>query len=530
MENVNDVFAMLRLEEASTTENGADGFRTTGHALLDLSYLIPDFRRGEYHIDLFHRALKEDPEYTLRWLLYLRDIRGGCGERNAFRILLTELCDRYPKAGLEFLDSIPLEEYGRWDDWLYIFSHSDNKAIKDLIGFFLKMCFESDIAKACVGEPVSLLAKWLPSESSKNLETKYLAKELRKDYFVMSSKVYRKSLSKLRALCAPTEVKISAREWDKVDYSAVPSVANTKYSNAFLRHDTIRRDEYLKGVKAGKKKINANAAFLHDIVKMYGNSTYPLYSGVFKDYNEAIEQMWKAQKRIEGLQNTLVVRDGSGSMQTPVGSGHTLAIDIADAISIYCSEQNTGVWHNKILTFSSKPQTIELQDYMSLRDKLIALHKHDDYTNTDIEKTFRLMLDVAVRYHLKQEEIPNMLIISDMEFNAATTIYSNEYWDRTKKVADKKLFDSIAEQFAAKGYKLPKLIFWNVNSRTNTIPARENDLGVTLISGFSKASLNMAITDKNDPYEALTEILDSDRYDVITQEMTDILKASVYYS
>ena len=501
-----DVFAMLRSEEASTTENGAEGFRTAGNALLDLSYLIPEFRRGEFHMDLFHEAMNKYPCYTLKWLLYLRDIRFGCGERNAFRVFLTELCNKFYDTALVFVENIDIEEYGRWDDWLYIYSHCGNEAIKDIIGNKLSHQLFSDSLPGYT----SLLAKWLPSESSHNNEKKMLAKELRKKYFKLSAPEYRKMLSRLRKECAPTEVRMSAREWDKIDYEQVPSVANLKYKNAFCRHDAERRNKYLEDLRNGKAKVNTNSAFLYDIVKQYGNC--PLYCD---NPDTLLEEMWKTQDKIEGFCSTLVVRDGSGSMTCTIGNSDVTALNVTDALSIYCAEQNTGAWHNRILTFSAEPETIELQDSMNLLDKLKVLHKHTDCSNTNIEKTFDLLLDVAVKNNLEQEDLPNMLIISDMEFDVATDDYSYSWRHTDNTAKNKKLFEVIAEKFANHGYKLPKLIFWNVNSRTNTIPVRENDLGVILVSGFNKSILNMVIQDKNDPWEALKDILDIARYSCI---------------
>ena len=69
--------------------------------------------------------------------------------------------------------------------------------------------------------------------------------------------------------------------------------------------------------------------------------------------------------------------------------------------------------------------------------------------------------------------------------------------------------------YAKYGYKLPKLIFWNVNSRTKTIPLIENELGVTLVSGFSQNVLQMVMSNKYDPYEVLVDTITRERYEKI---------------
>ena len=74
------------------------------------------------------------------------------------------------------------------------------------------------------------------------------------------------------------------------------------------------------------------------------------------------------------------------------------------------------------------------------------------------------------------------------------------------------LFDTIKKRFARFGYRLPKLVFWNVNSRTNVIPVRENELGVALVSGFSVNVCNMVLSNELDPFVCLKKILDGERY------------------
>jgi hypothetical protein len=74
------------------------------------------------------------------------------------------------------------------------------------------------------------------------------------------------------------------------------------------------------------------------------------------------------------------------------------------------------------------------------------------------------------------------------------------------------LFDEIAKCYARCGYKMPRLVFWNVNSRTGTIPVKENELGVALVSGFSTNVAKMVMSGKTDPFECLRETLDSERY------------------
>ena len=62
---------------------------------------------------------------------------------------------------------------------------------------------------------------------------------------------------------------------------------------------------------------------------------------------------------------------------------------------------------------------------------------------------------------------------------------------------------------------MPRLVFWNVNSRTGAIPVKENDLGVALVSGFSTNVVKMVLNNSTDPYECLLEVLNSERYKAV---------------
>lgn len=85
------------------------------------------------------------------------------------------------------------------------------------------------------------------------------------------------------------------------------------------------------------------------------------------------------------------------------------------------------------------------------------------------------------------------------------------------------LFNTIAQRYAAHGYQLPRLVFWNVNSRTGAIPVKENALGVALVSGFSVNIVNMVMSNKLDPYECLLEVLNTERYQPIEDAVKDII-------
>ena len=488
-------------QNSSTTENGAIGYKTSNSYLVDLNYAVSSLRNScEDEITLlFDKAFNENKEYALKWLFYARDILEGMGERRLFRICYKRLADLDIDVFYKNLENIP--EYGRWDDLISLLGNDDS--INQHIGEMIKKQLKDDLSRIDDEKPISLLGKWMPSENASSKNTKKLAKKIRK-LLDMTPRHYRLMLSKLRKYLNVTEVYTCANNWNKIDYEKVPSLANLKYKNAFLEHDNERRLKYLETVEKGLTKLNMKAANPVDVVSRYCKGW-----GGIKEYDKTLELAWDNLKDVL-VNDTLVVADGSGSMMMTV-SGKTTALDIANALAIYTSQHNNEIYKDKYITFSANPQFVDLSKANTLREKLEIAHEYNEIANTNIEAVFDLILDVAVENDIqKNEMIKNILIISDMEFDRAHT----NYFDETPKFS-KALFDQIRGKYINAGYNLPKLIFWNVNSRTKTIPLIENELGVTLVSGFSQNILTMIMSNNLNPYEVLIETLDSERYDPI---------------
>ena len=487
--------------ETVTTENGALGFKTTGHYLLDFSYSVPAMRNNpESFFELFDKSMAEDRNNTLRFVLFLRDIKHGMGERNSYRHLLVHMSDKFSDVLHKMIINCDLASFGRFDDLIYLYDKSKSLQVKDDIRLLIINQLEDDENNFREGNSISLLAKWLPSENASSKETKRLAKVVRKEILCISPKEYRKVLSELRNYMNVVEVKISANKWDKVDYEAVPSKANLKYRNAFLAHDTERRVEFLQALKNGEKKINSNSMFLYDIIHSYVESTCTwMFAGIKED--DTLEQLWESQYK-NAISNTLVIRDGSGSMFTEVSSSVT-ALDIADSLTLYMAENSRGEFKNKFITFSRTPKFVDLSGADKLCEKLTILRRNNDCSNTDIELTFDSILDTAVKANISKDDMPKqILIVSDMEFDSCINY-------------DEILFESIIKKFNENGYEMPKLVFWNVCSRTNAIPLTSNKNGVILISGFSKNLVDMVMSEELDPYKALINQLKVNRYDCV---------------
>ena len=498
----------------SVTENGMTGYKTTFHPLLDMNFKISSYRhlKDEDICKDINKIVTEaeDAQYLLKFLFMVRDVREGQGERRLFRVALKHLVDNvnFTNKSEVITDLIKnqIATYGRFDD-LFIFMDTEyEQVLVDTI----KNQLRSDFKNMQDHKSVSLLAKWMPSENTSSVATKTLAKKIRKALGA-DSKTYRKTLSALRAYLKVTETYTSANEWDKIDYNQVPSKANLKYKDAFLKHDEERRRDFLAALRVGVDKdgkavkINSSVNYPHEVVSKYMN--HSMWSYRLKDYDEALEQLWKNLKQKEGLNDTIVVRDGSGSMTCQIGGGSTTALDVSTALALYCAERLNGTFKDKFITFSRDAKLVDLSKDTSLQSKLLRAYRENDCSNTNIENVFNLILNTAVQGGISPEDMPKqILIISDMEFDAGRNWGFN---------ADTNVFNIASAKYAQHGYKLPKLVFWNVNSRTNTIPLKQNENGVILVSGFSVNTLNMVLNGETDPFKALVKELDVERYSAI---------------
>ena len=504
--------------ETQLTENGAVGYRTSGKKLLDLNFSISSLRNksDKEIVNKFVDAFYEDKMIAMKWLFYCRDAREGVGERRTFRVIMKYLAENHPEIAKAVVALIP--EFGRWDDVLGLL---DTELQSDTIAIIKKQLNE-DAKNMMENKPVSLLAKWLKSANASSKESRRLAKIVYKE-IGMTERQYRKTLSKLRAYLNVVEVKMSAKEWGAIDYSAVPSRANLIYNGAFLRNDEERRRAFLAALERGDKdvKINAGVLFPHDIVHKYTDGSSYLYN---KKLDTTLEELWKAlPDYVKGAGNTICVADGSGSMTSRVGNSNVSCLDVANALAIYFAERSSGQFKDNYITFSQRPQLVDFSNAKTLKEKIEIALRHNEVANTNIEAVFDLILQTAIDKNMSQDELPqNILILSDMEFDyCATTNKQKGYWGASRPTTT--LFNTIAKKYEANGYKIPRLVFWNICSRTGTIPVKENDLGVALVSGFSPAIVKMVLSNSTDPYECLLEQLNVERYAVVEEALKNVI-------
>jgi hypothetical protein len=453
------------------TANGAFSNASTLDANLDFFSRAAAMRGSVSDaVALFEKAFGENPALALKNLFYMRDIRGGQGERTLFRKCLVTL----PKEVLvKVIQFVPA--YGRWDDLLVL-------PVEMTAGLIKEQLFKDEIAMALV-KPVSLLAKWLTSENASSKTTKSQAIELMKA-LGFSPKEYRNRIVALRKHIKILEQLMSAGEWSHIDFEKIPSQAHRKHTKAFKTHNKNRYEAYLAEVAEGKKKIKTSTLY-----------TYEVYDLLHSGEKATANAMWKNLPDFTNGKNALVVADVSGSML-----GRPMSISVS--LALYFAERNAGAFHNYFMTFTDKPQLQKVVG-STLHDKMNNIESAEWGGSTNIMAAFQAILNAAINNKSSQEELPSTLyIISDMAFN--TCVSGN----------NKSNFSAAEKMFEEAGYRLPHVVFWNVNSFDKQVPATKFDNNVTLISGSAQNTFRYAVEGKS-PLELMWDVLTAERYSPI---------------
>ena len=369
---------------------------------------------------------------------------------------------------------------------------------------FIKERLDADCRNLAQGKPVALLAKWLPSVNATNRETVRTAVTLAK-LLGMKPAVYRKTLSALRK--AENLLENNLREKDySVDYSKQPSNALFKYRAAFLRNDASHYWDFMDKVSRGKAVLHADNLMPYELVRkcLRTDIDPPFNEDLSPEEKTVLNTTWDALPDFGNKENALAVVDTSGSMYLDFRDYQVLPATVALSLGIYFAERNKGQFHNHFMTFSATPQLLQMKGETFV-EKVEYLSTFDEVADTNLEAVFRVLLEAAVKNRIPQEELPSTLyIISDMEFNECT------------QDSDATNFHNAQEMFRAAGYRLPKVVFWNVDSRWQQQPVTQNEQGAVLVSGCNPRLFSQVISGEVNPEKFMREILGSARYAAIT--------------
>lgn len=490
---------MISKDNITLTENGGLTRKTTKSAVLDMFALGGSYRNrsDEDVILLFKNAYEENKELALKCLFYLRDVRGGQGERRFFRVAFRWLCEN---AALDaFVNLKNISEYGRWDDLIY-----------STFGTHLEIDACSIIADQLYldvqCETPSLLAKWLPSQNASNKTTKEYGRIIAR-YLGGTDRQYRKMLSRLREKIKIVERLMSENRWDEIQFDKIPSRAGIIYRNAFARRDILAK-KYEAFAKDKNTKVNAEALYPQDVCNRAWKAEYKSLNDperlMLQKYWDNLKDFYRGRE-----ENGIAIVDVSGSM---IGT----PLDAAVSLGAYIAEKSRGPFANYFITFSDRPQLVRFEG-VDIVDKFIRCRRADWGGSTNIQAVFDLLLETAMRRGVKKEDMPKRLyIFSDMEFNQCVSFdeRSVSRWEtkivRSLDEANSDL-EKIRIQWMQAGYELPEVIFWNLDARENHIPAIGD--GFSYVSGFSPVMVEQVLGGKTGYDLMIEKLVGSGRYD-----------------
>lgn len=476
-----NTFANAVINQAARTENGMLARQSTANALTDLFFKIGAMR-GKNVIPSWTAAFVQDSGLATRIALWARDARGGAGERQIFRDILTNLV--YADANIARAVMTKIPELGRWDDML-VFADT----VLEAEAF--------DMILEALNANNGLCAKWMPRQGK-------IAFKLR-NHFGWSPKFYRKRLVELTKV---VEQKMCAKEWNDINFSHVPSLAAARYKKAFFRNATEAYTAYVSElVKAPEDrtvdvKINAGAVYPYDVLKGMINH----WGTRNKTEADAVKAQWEALPNFVGDANILPLVDVSGSMTSPIGGSRganaTTCLDVAVSLGLYLADKNEGKFKDTFLTFSSSPQLLNLKG--DIIQKIDQMVKSKWEMDTNLHAALDKILTTARAHGVPQDEMPEvLLILSDMQFNQCATF-------------DDSAMRMITRKYEEAGYTVPKIVFWNLNAHDN-VPVKYDERGVALISGFSPSIMKAVLsgdTEQFTPEAIMLKTIMNPRYDV----------------
>jgi hypothetical protein len=473
-------FANAVNNQVTTTTNGMKARKASGNACTDLFFQI-GASRGKNIIPAFVAALVENTDYALRIAQWARDVRGGAGERQLFKDILSYLDKNDSELALRVMKNVP--ELGRWDDLLIEY---ENKTLEYRA---------AQMFKGAIAGGNGLAAKWAPRKGP-------WALKLRK-HWEMTPKKYRQFIVNASDT---VEQKMCAKQWDDINFSHVPSLAASRYRTAFYRNAEAKFAEYLEKLKAGDTsvKVNAGAVYPYDVLKHQHSAT-----------QDHVIAQWDALENFIGDANILPMVDVSGSMCASAGNSTSLScMDVAVSLGLYCAEKNTGKFKDLVLTFSVDPQLVSLKG--NIIQKAQQLRRTDWGMNTDLNRAFNQILATAVHNNVPTEEMPEILVIlSDMQFDASQDS-GNGFYRRQSPVTpfNEDAIEMIDRKYSEAGYSRPQVVFWNLNAYDNC-PVEFDKLGTAMVSGFSPSIMKAVLAadfDDFTPENIMRQTIMSDRY------------------
>lgn len=500
------------LEKTSNTDNNAKALLSTDNIFLDLfvnlNRDLDNYKLEDYIKD----CIKIDPLKTIAIIYNCRDRKNGKKEKkisnDAMYILKSYDMELYKKNIYNYID-----KYGCWKDLLYI-AEKDVKFLYVETRLFAKKLVEDKNKLENNDDNISLCAKWSPSENKNHDKKLYISKEIALDilyleyninkkisledynkYKEKSGEYYRKQyLSPLRNKINIIEKLLCNKEYNKINYESVPSIAHKRLKNTFMKHDMERYNNYLKNLQKGIAKINTTGILPHELVNYYLTDN--------KELDLTIESQWKTIvkdiKKSGILDNILAVVDVSGSMFS--ASNGSIPAQVSIALGLLISECSTNLFKNKVITFTECAEFHNIEGE-TLKERINSIKNMNWGYSTNFESVAEIIVDFGKKYRILDKDMPKKIIVlSDMQFDEAQNIEKN----------NKLPHNIFLDKFKKNNFTSPKIIYWNLNSdNTKSFPVDINENGTAIISGFSEQLLKIFMEyDNFDPNIVLNKILE----------------------
>jgi hypothetical protein len=153
--------------------------------------------------------------------------------------------------------------------------------------------------------------------------------------------------------------------------------------------------------------------------------------------------------------------------------------------------------------------------------------------NTDLNAVFTLILQRALASNIPPEQmIETLFIFSDMQFDVATgggnaygmypvpgAVVGYGAGHGMQHTARETNFKVAQVEFEEHGYKLPKVVFWNLEGDADdtAVPVTHREEGTALVSGFSGQLLKLFMAgasalDKFNPFVIMKEAISAEKY------------------
>ena len=507
-------------------------------------------------------------------IAYIRDIRGGKGERHIGKVLLDELAKRDIRGlrsnGIKYFDT-----YGRWDDGMLFDKNKyeedkNNKKNKGLkmreIGTSIKKSLHknrfdilkqeeevkklqnndkvykeyskelldvyvetvviqlyNDMKAMNENQSISLCAKWIPSEKGSD---KYVYKKIvnayglfveQKDgikYFNYAD--FRKQvLSPLRKHLDLLETKLCNKDYEHIDYEKVPSVAMNKHSKKPSKN----------GIKYNRNNQNAfmrndKERFMEYKEKVVKGEAKVNVKALFP--HEIVEHYYNANGR----------RDDCHSGPDDLVEGQWKAMieelknigDLSETL-VLADVSGSMAGMPMLISYTMGILISSIAKSEVWKDMVLTFESQPRLVKVNGETLYEKVQSISrAPWGGNTDFMETMNVILEMaikyklnqhDIPKRLIVVSDMQFNQADHSAKDTSFEMAKKKYEAAGYVLPQMVFWNVKS-TSTVPVMSGIQGVSLVSGYSPNVLKSVLYDVTvTPEETMMNAIMDHMYDLI---------------